>query len=60
MCCPAPLLFEEQATETTLSEEQETEMETLTNEEIWDDSELVHSWDQAVAEYEVRRRIPLT
>jgi hypothetical protein len=27
---------------------------TLTHEEIWDDSSLVRSWDDAVEEYQVR------
>lgn len=29
--------------------------QSLTHEEIWDDSALVHSWDEAVEEYKVRK-----
>lgn len=49
-----------------LSEEQVVEMgkpkqtQSLTHEEIWDDSALVRSWDEAVEEYQVRRDVPLT
>jgi hypothetical protein len=32
----------------------------LTHEEIWDDSALVRSWDDAVEEYQVRRQARLT
>lgn len=32
----------------------------LTHEEIWDDSALVRSWDEAVEEYQVRRNIRFT
>lgn len=32
----------------------------LTHEQIWDDSALVRSWDEAVEEYQVRRNIRLT
>lgn len=45
----------------TLSvEEEEMEMRNLTQEEIWDDSSLVRTWDDAVAEYQVCRNIILT
>ena len=32
----------------------------LTHEEIWDDSALVRSWDDAVEEYQVRREARFT
>lgn len=32
----------------------------LSHEEIWDDSALVRSWDEAVQEYQVRSKIDLT
>lgn len=36
------------------------QVQNLTHEEIWDDSALVRSWDEAVEEYQVRRTIRLT
>lgn len=35
-------------------EEEEEESRELTYEEIWDDSALIHAWNSATAEYEVR------